>query len=129
MFHPKSSRRPCFLLQKIRQRKYRILEFLYRVSLARNIVEDVSRLQCKKIRKFAFWHSIKNSNAHLGLVSHFIAAFTNSIIADIPVLKRISSVSSVTRFIAKCSTRSWASVGSTSVTGTPSAPVMAIFRN
>ena len=59
---------------------------------------------------------IKNSrNTETGFVSHVIASFTKTIIAEMAVLKRIPSRSSVTFLMQACSVLSCAGVGGVSL--------------
>mmetsp|Transcript_19399 Transcript_19399/g.65938 ORF Transcript_19399/g.65938 Transcript_19399/m.65938 type:complete len:344 (+) Transcript_19399:1132-2163(+) len=60
--------------------------------------------------------STKGSSAARGRFSHLVAAFTNSIIAEIPVLKRMFSTSSVTLPMHRCTSLSCSLVGSSSLT-------------
>jgi hypothetical protein len=64
-----------------------------------------------------------------GFVSHFVAVFTNSIIAEIAVLKRIPSVSSVTFFTHSLMAFSCSAVGSSSVILSASNSRYALAKN
>src|SRR5204862_2902963 len=56
------------------------------------------------IRGAKGWSKIKNSRKiEIGFVSHVIASFTKTIIAEIAVLKRMPSKSSVTFLMQACS--------------------------
>ena len=57
----------------------------------------------------------KSRNTETGFVSHVIASFTKTIIAEIAVLKRMPSRSSVTFLMQACSVLSCAGVGGTSL--------------
>ena len=53
----------------------------------------------------------KSRKTETGFVSHVIASFTKTIIAEMAVLKRIPSRSSVTFLMHVCNVLSWAGVG------------------
>ncbi len=62
------------------------------------------------------WSKIKKSrNTETGFVSQVIASFTKTIIAEIAVLKRIPSRSSVTFLMQACSVFNCAGVAATSL--------------